>query len=44
MADVSDLEEAIQADKLGFDYVGTTLRGYTEYTKGHVLYENDFQF
>ena len=44
MADISDLDEAINADKLGFDYVGTTLRGYTSYTKGHVLYENDFQF
>ena len=44
MADISDLDEAINADKLGFDYVGTTLRGYTSCTKGHVLYENDFQF
>ncbi|WP_323703352.1 N-acetylmannosamine-6-phosphate 2-epimerase [Mammaliicoccus sp. Dog046] len=44
MADISNLEEAVQADKLGFDYIGTTLRGYTEYTKGHILYENDFQF
>lgn len=44
MADISNLEEAVQADKLGFDYIGTTLRGYTDYTKGHILYENDFQF
>ena len=44
MADISTLDEAINADKLGFDYIGTTLRGYTSYTKGHILYENNFQF
>ena len=26
------------------DYIGTTLRGYTSYTKGHILFENDFEF
>ena len=44
MADISTLEEAQYADKLGFDYIGTTLRGYTTYTKGHILYEDNFQF
>ncbi|MBB2507151.1 MULTISPECIES: N-acetylmannosamine-6-phosphate 2-epimerase [Staphylococcus] len=44
MADISTLEEAQYADKLGFDYIGTTLRGYTSYTKGHILYEDNFQF
>ena len=34
MADCSNYEEAKRADELGFDYIGTTLRGYTEYTKG----------
>ncbi|MEY8600081.1 N-acetylmannosamine-6-phosphate 2-epimerase [Staphylococcus shinii] len=44
MADISTIDEAINADKLGFDYIGTTLHGYTSYTKGHLLYENNFQF
>lgn len=34
MADISNLEEALECEKLGFDIVGTTLVGYTEYTKG----------
>lgn len=35
MADTSCVEEAITCEKLGFDFVGTTLVGYTEYTKGN---------
>lgn len=34
MADCSAFEEAENAARLGFDYIGTTMRGYTEYTKG----------
>ncbi|MFC5465063.1 N-acetylmannosamine-6-phosphate 2-epimerase [Lederbergia graminis] len=44
MADISTLEDAIGAEKLGFDCVSTTLYGYTEETKEHKLYDNDFSF
>lgn len=35
MADISCVEEAVHCEELGFDIVGTTLVGYTEYTKGN---------
>ena len=37
MADCSDYEEAVRAAGIGFDLVGTTMRGYTDYTRGAVL-------
>lgn len=37
MADCSTFEEAQQAQALGFNIVGTTLRGYTEYTSGAAI-------
>lgn len=37
MADCSDYNEAIHADEIGFDLIGTTMHGYTEYTKGVAL-------
>lgn len=42
MADVSTVEEALYAEELGFDYVSTTLRGYTENTKNVPLPDIDF--
>lgn len=43
MADCSTLEEAIEADRLGFDFIGTTLVGYTRYTEGTQIEANDFE-
>jgi N-acylglucosamine-6-phosphate 2-epimerase len=44
MADISSVEDAVQAEKLQFDCVSTTLYGYTNETKGCKLYNDDFQF
>lgn len=43
MADCSTVEEAVFADKLGFDFIGTTLVGYTNQSKGNKIEENDFE-
>lgn len=42
MADVSTVEEAVNADRLGFDYISTTMRGYTPYTKQYQIPDVDF--
>src|SRR5699024_4046812 len=44
MADCATLEDLVIEDALGFDYIGTTLYGYTRDTKGKKLYDNDFAF
>lgn len=42
MADISTIDEAEKAEKLGFDCISTTLVGYTEETEGQKLYSEDF--
>lgn len=42
MADIATLEDAVNADKLGFDYISTTMRGYTKETTGAVLPDIEF--
>ena len=42
MADCSTLEEALHADELGFDFIGTTLVGYTEESKELKIETDDF--
>lgn len=39
MADISTVEEAVHAEKIGFDVVSTTLAGYTQYTQNN--YKDD---
>lgn len=43
MADCATLEEMKHADDLGFDYIGTTLVGYTEQSKGNHVEADDFK-
>ena len=42
MADCSTVEEALHADELGFDFIGTTMVGYTEQSKGAKIEADDF--
>lgn len=43
MADCSTVEEALRTDKLGFDYIGTTLVGYTDQSKNDKIDADDFK-
>ncbi|WP_460324889.1 N-acetylmannosamine-6-phosphate 2-epimerase [Alkalibacterium psychrotolerans] len=43
MADTSTLEEGIEADRLGFDVISTTLVGYTDYTEEENIFKNDYE-
>ena len=44
MADIATLEEAKNAEKIGFDFVGTTLHGYTESTRNQNIADENFKF
>lgn len=43
MADCSTVEEALHADELGFDFIGTTMVGYTPQSKHLKIEANDFE-
>ena len=43
MADCSTIEEALHADELGFDFIGTTMVGYTKQSEGDKIEESDFE-
>lgn len=42
MADCATLDEMIHADALGFDFIGTTLVGYTPASRGMKIESDDF--
>ncbi len=43
MADCSTVEEALHADELGFDFIGTTMVGYTEQSMHDRIEADDFR-
>lgn len=43
MADCSTVEEALHADELGFDFIGTTMVGYTEQSRNDQIEADDFR-
>ena len=44
MADCSEISDIENAERLGFDFIGTTLRGYTSQTVGLGNLDNNYQF
>ena len=42
MADCSTVAEAVHADELGFDFIGTTMVGYTPQSQGDHIEADDF--
>lgn len=43
MADCSTVDECLYADELGFDFIGTTMVGYTEQSRDDRIDANDFE-
>ena len=43
MADCSTIKEAFFADELGFDFIGTTMVGYTPQSRGMKIEADDFE-
>lgn len=43
MADCSTIDEMLAADQLGFDFIGTTLVGYTKQSQGDKIESHDFE-
>jgi len=43
MADCATVDEALHADELGFDFVGTTMVGYTPQSRGDRIEADDFK-
>lgn len=43
MADCSTVEEALHADRIAFDFIGTTLVGYTPESEGDQIEADDFK-
>ena len=42
MADCSTVEEALAADRMGFDFIGTTMVGYTQQSRNLKIEQDNF--